>query len=39
MAQDLDYIPVPASVVKVIKEEWAKQIKGADGKPIVAMNR
>jgi phosphate transport system substrate-binding protein len=39
MAQDLDYIPMPASVVKVIKEEWAKQIKGADGKPIVAMNR
>jgi phosphate transport system substrate-binding protein len=37
MAQDLDYVPMPDNVVKLIQDEWSKSIKGADGKPILAM--
>ncbi|MBO0903788.1 phosphate ABC transporter substrate-binding protein PstS [Jiella sonneratiae] len=36
MALDLDYIPMPDSVVEKIKAEW-KQIEG-DGKPVYAPN-
>jgi phosphate transport system substrate-binding protein len=32
-AADLDYVPMPDSVVKLIEETWAKDIK-ADGKPL-----
>ena len=35
MAEDLDYIPMPSSVVALVKKEWADAIKGADGKPIL----
>jgi phosphate transport system substrate-binding protein len=38
MAGELDYIPMPANVVKSVKATWAKEIKGADGKPIYASN-
>jgi phosphate transport system substrate-binding protein len=34
MAQDLDYVPLPDSVVGQIQATWAAQIKGADGKPV-----
>ena len=34
MAQDLDYIPMPDSVVQLIFKEWEK-IKGPDGKMIM----
>lgn len=34
MASDLDYVPMPDSVVKLVKEEW-KKITGADGKPVM----
>lgn len=34
-AEDLDYIPIPASVVALIKKAWAQDIKGADGKALV----
>ena len=34
MAQDLDYIPMPAAVVTLVKKEWSDDIKGADGKPL-----
>jgi phosphate transport system substrate-binding protein len=34
MAQELDYIPMPDNVVKLIFKEW-KQIKDANGKPII----
>jgi phosphate transport system substrate-binding protein len=34
MAQKLDYIPMPDSVVKLIFKEW-KQIKGPDHKPVI----
>jgi phosphate transport system substrate-binding protein len=34
MAQALDYIPMPDSVVKLVETEW-KQIQGPDGKPVI----
>ena len=33
-AQSLDYIPMPKNVVELVKQEWASDIKGADGKPL-----
>jgi phosphate transport system substrate-binding protein len=36
MADELDYIAMPDSVVKSVEAMWAKDIKGADGKPIFA---
>ena len=33
MASDLDYVPMPDSVVALVKKEWSK-IAGADGKPL-----
>jgi len=36
MAEDLDYVPLPAAVVAQIKATWATQIKTADGKPVYA---
>jgi phosphate transport system substrate-binding protein len=33
MAEELDYVPMPESVIKMVEESW-KQIKGADGKPV-----
>jgi phosphate transport system substrate-binding protein len=38
MAADLDYVPMPASVVSAIKKVWSSQIKDASGKPIYAMS-
>jgi phosphate transport system substrate-binding protein len=34
MAQELDYIPMPDKVVKLIFKEW-KEIKGPDGKAVM----
>jgi phosphate transport system substrate-binding protein len=34
MAQELDYIPMPDSVVKQIETVWTKDIKDDSGKPI-----
>jgi phosphate transport system substrate-binding protein len=34
MAADLDYVPMPESVVALIEKIWKEQIKGSDGKPI-----
>ncbi|PWB52704.1 MAG: phosphate ABC transporter substrate-binding protein PstS, partial [Nitrosomonadales bacterium] len=34
MALDLDYIPMPDNVVKLIQNSWKSNIKGADGKAI-----
>jgi phosphate transport system substrate-binding protein len=36
MAAELDYIPMPDSVVKLVHEEW-KEIKDTKGKPLFAM--
>ncbi|MCX5517981.1 phosphate ABC transporter substrate-binding protein PstS [Kaistia defluvii] len=37
-AEELHYIPLPDSVVADIKATWAKDILGADGKPVLAAN-
>jgi phosphate transport system substrate-binding protein len=34
MAADLDYVPLPESVTKQIRDAWKVQIKGADGKAV-----
>jgi phosphate transport system substrate-binding protein len=38
MAQDLDYIPMPAPVVAAIKKLWANEIKDSSGKSIYALS-
>ena len=38
MAQDLDYIPMPAPVVAAIKKLWASDIKDASGKPVYTVS-
>lgn len=37
MAQDLDYVPMPANVVADIQKMWNADIKDASGKPLLAM--
>jgi phosphate transport system substrate-binding protein len=34
MAEDLDYVPMPANVIASIQKVWAGQVKDASGKPI-----
>jgi len=34
MADELDYVPMPANVVKMVTNMWTQEIKGADGKPL-----
>jgi phosphate transport system substrate-binding protein len=34
MAEDLDYVPLPAPVVEQIKKTWATEFRTADGKPL-----
>jgi phosphate transport system substrate-binding protein len=34
LAEALDYIPIPANVVKSVKEVWSKEIKSEDGKLV-----
>lgn len=34
MALELDYIPMPDSVVKLVQNAWKTQIKDANGKPL-----
>jgi phosphate transport system substrate-binding protein len=33
MAEELDYVPMPESVIKMVEQSWL-QIKGPDGKPV-----
>jgi phosphate transport system substrate-binding protein len=33
LADELDYVPMPESVVKLVEQSW-QQIKGPDGKPV-----
>jgi len=35
MAEDLDYVPLPAAVKAQIKKTWATEIKGVDGKALL----
>jgi phosphate transport system substrate-binding protein len=34
LAKALDYVPLPANVVKQIEQSWADQLRGPDGKPL-----
>ncbi len=34
LAADLDYVPLPENVVKMIRASWKSQIKAADGKAV-----
>jgi phosphate transport system substrate-binding protein len=34
MAEELDYVPMPAPVIAAIKKAWSGEIKDASGKPI-----
>ena len=34
MAQDLDYVPMPASVVQLVEDAWKKEIKDTQGNPV-----
>ncbi len=34
LAQDLDYVPMPDSVTKLIADGWKQEIKGADGSAV-----
>jgi phosphate transport system substrate-binding protein len=38
MAEELDYVPMPANVVKDIEASWSADIKDAGGKPVFAAN-
>jgi len=37
MAEDLDFVPMPANVVGAIEGVWSKDIKDAGGKPLYAV--
>jgi phosphate transport system substrate-binding protein len=37
MAADLDYIPMPDNVVKMVESTWSQQIKDSSGKPLWAV--
>jgi phosphate transport system substrate-binding protein len=39
LAEELDYVPMPASVVGAVRKLWAAEIKGADGEPLYASTR
>jgi phosphate transport system substrate-binding protein len=34
MAAEMDYVPLPAPVVKLIEDAWKKEPRGTDGKAI-----
>jgi phosphate transport system substrate-binding protein len=37
MAEELDYVPMPANVITDIEKYWTNEIKDASGKPVFAM--
>lgn len=37
LAEDLDYVAMPDSVVRLIEANWAKDVKAADGKPVYSV--
>jgi len=37
MAEELDYVPMPANVVKDVEQTWASEIKDASGKPLYTV--
>jgi len=38
MAEELDYVPMPAAVVKLVEKVWNDSIKAADGRPLYMTN-
>jgi phosphate transport system substrate-binding protein len=34
LAESLDYVPMPATVVKLVEDTWRQEVKGPDGKPV-----
>jgi phosphate transport system substrate-binding protein len=38
MAEELDYVPMPAKVVNEIETVWTKEIKDASGKPLFTVS-
>ena len=34
MADELDYVPLPAAVKELVRKQWAEQVKDGTGKPI-----
>lgn len=34
MAEKLDYVPMPASVVSLVESTWAKEVKGSNGSAV-----
>jgi phosphate transport system substrate-binding protein len=38
-AEELDFVPMPASVVTAVEGVWAKEIKDASGKPLFTATR
>jgi phosphate transport system substrate-binding protein len=38
LAEELDYVPMPADVVDAVRKVWASEIKDAGGKPIFALS-
>ena len=39
MAEELDYVPMPANVIAMVQRLWASEIKDAGGKPIFALSK
>src|SRR5690349_12089537 len=37
MAEDLDYVPMPAAVVTDVEKMWASEIKDGSGKPLYSV--
>ncbi len=38
LAEDLDYIPMPAAVTELIRKSWKNDLKDSTGKPLYAGN-
>lgn len=34
MAEELDYVPIPDSVVKLVEQSWQRDIKSSNGQPV-----
>ena len=34
MAEELDYVPIPDNVVKLVEDTWRQEIKGSNGQAV-----
>ncbi len=34
MAEELDYVPMPATVIRIVEETWSREIKDGGGNPV-----